>query len=42
MIRDTGLEYYEYHPESNRFELKSLLDDRKALDDDFRGDDNPG
>ncbi len=42
MIRDTGLEYYEYHPESNRFELKSLLDDRKALDDDFRGDDNSG
>ncbi len=33
---------YEYDPESNRFELKSLLDERKILDDDFHGDDNLG
>ena len=39
MIRDTGLEYYEYQPESNRFELKSLLDGREVLDEEQTGSD---
>ena len=42
IIRDTGLEYYEYNPETNRFDLESLLDHREVVDEGIGGDANPG
>ena len=42
IIRDTGLEYYEYNPETNQFDMRSILDDRQVIDEGIRGDDNPG